>query len=150
MLTAMRILHTCPARLLRERGFGLIDTLIALTLLAVSLLGISGGVQYALRTTHATLLQTQAIDLVADLAEDLHAVNAEQVPALLSDWQSRVQQALPTRDFEPPQLARAQLARGDAETVSWFDVQMGWNGLSGARDGALLLPVTSPGAEALP
>jgi hypothetical protein len=135
---------------LRHRGFGLIDTLIALTLLAVSLLGISGGVQYALRTSHATLLQTQAIDLVADLAEDLHSVKPEQVPALLVDWQSRARQSLPARDFEPPQLSRAQLARGDAEPIAWLDVQMGWKSLSGAHDGALRLPVTSPGAEGLP
>jgi Tfp pilus assembly protein PilV len=145
----MRALHTIPPPSKRERGFGLIDTLIALTLLAVSLLGISGGVNHALRTAHATLLQTRAIDLVADLAEDLHSVSPEQAPALLADWRTRVRQSLPTRDFDPPQLARVQLARGDSQ-VSWFDVHMGWKGLSGARDGALRLPVTSPGAEALP
>jgi Tfp pilus assembly protein PilV len=142
-------LTTCLQRL-HHGGFGLIDTLIALTLLAISLLGISGGVHYALRTAHATLLQTQAIDLVADLAEDLHSVAPDQVHALLSGWQARVQLSLPTRDFDPPRVARAELARGDAEPMAWFDVDIGWKGVSGAPDGSLLLPVTSPGSEALP
>jgi hypothetical protein len=34
--------------------------------------------------------------------------------------------------------------------MAWFDVDIGWKGVSGAPDGSLLLPVTSPGSEALP
>jgi Tfp pilus assembly protein PilV len=136
-------------RLAENAGFGLIDTLIALTLLAVSLLGVSGGVHYALRATHATLLQTQAVDLIADLTEDLHWVNADDLPALLSGWQVRVQQALPARDFAPPRLTRVSAGSG-AHALAWLDVEMGWNGLAGTRDGALSLPVTTPGSENLP
>lgn len=132
-------------------GFGLIDTLVALTLLAISLLGITGGVHYALRATHATLLQTQAIDLIADLAEDLRSIHApDEVPTLLSDWQARVQQALPSRDFEPPRLTRNSLDQIGSNALPWLSVEMGWRGLSGTRDGSLMLPVTSPGTEALP
>jgi hypothetical protein len=141
---------TTHSQRLQHRGFGLIDTLIALTLLAISLLGISGGVHYALRTAHATLLQTQAIDLVADLAEDLHSVAPDEVHALLSGWRARVQQSLPARDFDPPRLMRAELARGGAEPMTWFDVEIGWKGVFGSLDGSLLVPVTSPGSEALP
>ena len=146
----MAMTLTAGSQRLHHGGFGLIDTLIALTLLAISLLGISGGVHYALRTAHATLLQTQAIDLVADLAEDLHSVAPDQVHALLAGWQARVQQSLPARDFDPPRLMRAQMARGDAEPMTWFDVEIGWKGVSGALDGSLLLPVTSPGSGTLP
>jgi hypothetical protein len=131
-------------------GFGLIDTLIALTLLAISLLGISGGVHYALRATHATLLQTQAVDLIADLTEDLHAVAPDEAPTLLSDWQARVRQTLPARDFEPPRLIRNQLDQIGSNALPWLNVEMQWKGLSGTRDGSLMLPVTSPGAGALP
>jgi Tfp pilus assembly protein PilV len=135
----------------RCAGFGLTDTLVALTLLAVGLLGVSGGVHYALRATHATLLQTRAVDLVADLAEDLHSATASgELPALLSGWQARVQQVLPARDFSPPRLTQARLKQSDAASVAWINVEMEWNGPAGTRDGSLLLPVTSPGAQALP
>jgi len=137
--------------LLRCRGFGLIDTLIALSLLAVSLLGISGGVHYALRATHATLLQTQAVDLIADLAEDLHSVKVPgEVSALLADWQLRVRRTLPARDFEPPRLTRVSLNPGAPDALAWFDVQLEWNNLRGMHDGSLSLPVTSPGAGTMP
>jgi len=147
----MRAAHPSVPLLPGCAGFGLIDTLTALTLLAVSLLGICGGAQYALRATHATLLQTQALDLIADLAEDLHsATTPDEVPALLSSWQVRVQRILPARDFDPPRLTRAQLKRSDTDTLAWFNVEMGWIGLGGTRDGLLSLPVASPGAEAVP
>lgn len=137
-------------RVTHQAGFGLIDTLTALTLLAVSLLGVSGGVHYALRATHATLLQTQAVGLIADLAEDLHlATAAEQLPELLSDWQLRVRQTLPARDFDPPLLSHAQIGTDGPEALSWTNVEMGWNNLRGAHDGSLLLPVTSPGSGTL-
>ena len=109
----------------RQGGFGLIDTLTALTLLAVSL-------------------------LVADLAEDLHlATAAEQLPALLSDWQLRVRQTLPARDFDPPLLSHAQIGTDGPEALAWTNVEMGWNNLRGTHDGSLLLPVTSPGSGTL-
>jgi Tfp pilus assembly protein PilV len=130
-------------------GFGLIDTLVALTLLAVSLLGISGGVHYALRATQATLLQTQAVDLIADLSEDLHSVAAPEVASLLSEWQVRVQRSLPARDFAPPRLTRVDSGQEGVASMAWINIEMQWNGLSGARNGVLTLPVTAPGAEAL-
>ncbi|HXC57805.1 MAG TPA: hypothetical protein VN645_00730 [Steroidobacteraceae bacterium] len=133
-----------------QAGFGLIDTLTALTLLAVSLLGVSGGVHYALRATHATLLQTRAADLIADLAEDLHLVTAaKELPALMSDWQQRVRQTLPARDFDPPLLSHAQIGADGPAALTWTNVEIGWNNLRGAHDGSLLLPVTSPGSGEL-
>ena len=136
-------------RLTQQAGFGLIDTLTALTLLAISLLGVSGGVHYALRATHAALLQTQAVDLIADLAEDLHlATTDDALPSLMTEWQERVRQTLPARDFDPPLLSRAQIGAGP-EPLAWTNVEMGWNNLHGTHDGSLLLPVTSPGSGAL-
>lgn len=131
-------------------GFGLIDTLVALTLLAICLLGISGGVHFALRTTQATLRQTQAVDLVADLTEDLHAVAPDEASASVADWQARVRELLPPRDFEPPRLTLNHLERIGSDTLPWIEVEMPWKGLTGKREGSLLLPVTSPGAGALP
>jgi hypothetical protein len=130
-------------------GFGLIDALVALTLLAVCLLGIGGGVHYALRSTQAALLQTQAVDLIADLSEDLHSVEASEVPSLLSEWRARVRRNLPARNFAPPRITRIDLGQQGQASLAWVNVEMQWNGPSGVRDGALSLPVTAPGAEAL-
>ena len=61
-----------------------------------------------------------------------------------------MRQTLPARDFEPPRLIRNQLDQIGSNALPWLNVEMQWKGLSGTRDGSLMLPVTSPGAGALP
>ena len=89
-------------------GFGLIDALVALALLAVTLLGACGGLLFALRATQAAAWQMRAVDLVADLDEQLQQADpAEPVAARLESWRARVRQVLPTAEvagLEPRSL----------------------------------------------
>jgi Tfp pilus assembly protein PilV len=74
----------------------LIDTLVALTLLALSLLGASSTLIKSLGANQAAALQTTAVDLAADLAEDRLAVPAHfDEASLVRDWKRRVTADLP-------------------------------------------------------
>ena len=54
-------------------GFTLVETLIALLVLAVGLLGLAHLYVECLRSTHAALLRSRAVTLSADLAERIRA-----------------------------------------------------------------------------
>jgi type IV pilus assembly protein PilV len=54
-------------------GFTLVETLIALLVLAVGLLGLAHLYVECLRATHAALLRSRAVTLSADLAERIRA-----------------------------------------------------------------------------
>ncbi|MEO8307825.1 MAG: hypothetical protein ABI616_07265 [Pseudomonadota bacterium] len=79
-----------------QYGIGLIDTLVALTLLAFSLLGASTTLIRTLGANRAAALQTTAVDLAADLAEDQRAGSSLfDETSLIEDWRSRVAAQLP-------------------------------------------------------
>ena len=54
-------------------GFTLVETLVALLVLAVGLLGLAHLYVECLRATHAALLRSRAVTLSADLAERIRA-----------------------------------------------------------------------------
>jgi type IV pilus assembly protein PilV len=56
-----------------DSGFTLLEALVALTLLAVGLLGVVALVLSGLRTSHEAQLQTSAITLAADLGDRIRA-----------------------------------------------------------------------------
>lgn len=58
---------------IRVRGLSLIECLIALVVLSIGLLGMARLVIEGLRTGHLALLQTQATNLVSDMAERIRA-----------------------------------------------------------------------------
>ena len=85
----------CPRRD-AQQGTGLVDTLVALLLLALSLLGACTMIVRTMGASHAAALQTMAADLATDLAEDLRAgaIDPLDVQAI-QEWRSRVAETLP-------------------------------------------------------
>jgi Tfp pilus assembly protein PilV len=97
-------------------GAGLIDTLVALTLLALSLLGASTTLVRTLAANRAAALQSTAVDLAADLAEDRRTGSAAfDASSLVEDWRSRVATELPGA------LRRDQTLTASEVTLRWRD-----------------------------
>lgn len=63
--------QACGAR--GQRGFSLVEALIALIVLAIGLLGIAGLYVETLRASRSALFRTQAVTLAADLADRIRA-----------------------------------------------------------------------------
>jgi Tfp pilus assembly protein PilV len=79
-----------------NQGFGLVDVLVALLLLAVTLLGTGTALVRTQAASQAAMLQTRAIDLMADLAEDLRpGADAATGKGMLTGWLTRVAGELP-------------------------------------------------------
>jgi prepilin-type N-terminal cleavage/methylation domain-containing protein len=74
------------------RGMSLIEVLVALVILSVGLLGIAQLLIHGMRTSHAALLRTQAVNLVADMAERIRANPGERAD---DDWLASVAALLP-------------------------------------------------------
>ncbi len=55
------------------RGASLVEVLVALGVLSIGLLGIGQVLVNGMRVSHAALLRTQAVNLVADMAERIRA-----------------------------------------------------------------------------
>ena len=97
-------------------GAGLIDALVALTLLAFSLLGASTTLIRTLTANRAAELQTTAVDLAADLAEDRRAGSALFDEAdLVQSWRRRVVAQLPGANPLDQTLTASDV------TVRWRD-----------------------------
>jgi Tfp pilus assembly protein PilV len=132
------------ARRATAAGFGLVDALVALVLLALTLLGACGGLHFALRAAHAATLQARAVDLVADLGEDVYGGDAARLQAALGTWRGRVINDLPVNPRAASSLATRQLQHAALnDPVEWFDLRLSWNGLPGTRNDALRLPLTT-------
>jgi len=122
-----------------QSGFGLVDTLVALALLAVTLLGACGSVHFAMRATRAAAWQARVVDLAADLDEELlQADPAQLLDQRIAAWRERVALELPAArviGLDPRQLAL------DANVVDWFELQLAWNGSPGQPRHSLRLPL---------
>lgn len=128
-----------PLLLPRNAGFGLVDALVALALLAVTLLGACGSLHFALRATRSAAWQSRAVDLVADLDEDLQHTGPALPPAAqLESWRSRLRQELPAAEVSA--LDRRSLAVGEL-TTDWLDLRLAWNGMPGDARDFLRLPL---------
>jgi type IV pilus assembly protein PilV len=55
------------------RGFTLVEALVALLILSVGMLGIAGLFVESVRSSRTALLRTQAVNLVADMADRIRA-----------------------------------------------------------------------------
>lgn len=62
-----------PATRLRERGFSMIEVLVTLLVISLALLGTVGLQAYSMRLNQGGQLRTQAVILVADMAERMEA-----------------------------------------------------------------------------
>jgi prepilin-type N-terminal cleavage/methylation domain-containing protein len=77
------------------QGFALTESLVALVLLGMGLLGAASTMIREQAQLRATLLATQAADLAADLAEQLRAIPTTSArDGLLATWQQSVQTGL--------------------------------------------------------
>jgi len=65
--------HTLNTRSIRERGFSLLEVLIALLVLSVGLLGIAGLQTVSLRFNHQSYERTQATVLISEMFEKITA-----------------------------------------------------------------------------
>lgn len=63
----------CRAPWRRERGFSLVEALVALLILSIGMLGIAGLFVESVRSSRTALLRTQAVSLVADMADRIRA-----------------------------------------------------------------------------
>lgn len=137
-------LCTCQSLPGAHAGFGLIDALVALALLAVTLLGACGSLHFAMRANRAAAWQSQAVDLVADLDEDLQqSGTAGSQAAQLETWRLRLQRDLPAAQVAGLQARR--VAAG-AASIDWIDVTLAWNATPGMRRQTLEVPLAQAGA----
>src|SRR5690606_24448996 len=89
----------------------MLDVLIALLLLAVTLTGACATLVHTMRSTHDALLATRAVDLAADLSEELKHLAATMAPEeAVGAWRERVRAALPVAGLAPEQFASLVIA----------------------------------------
>ncbi len=83
-------------RPLRSAGFAMIDSLVALLLFALVLLGAIAVLIQGMRATHAAVLTSRAVDLAADFLEERRALPpGAEVEPLFTAWHERLREALP-------------------------------------------------------
>jgi Tfp pilus assembly protein PilV len=133
-------------------GFGLIDTLVALLLLSVALLGVGTSLIQSMRASHAATLQTLAVDLAADLAEDLQSARTDaEVTAAIDNWQLRVPAALPVTVLVPAPYALALLAAPTATpNIARYDLLLRWRDPTDKQAVTLAMPAASTLPVAMP
>ena len=130
-----------------KRGFALTETLVALLLLAISLLGSAAALMHAISATRAALWQARAADLAADLTEALRSVPPHEREALVPPWQRSAGDILPlfpTGDIPAAGLVEA----GDAGTLpATHAVQLAWRDPAEPAAARLELPFALSAAE---
>jgi type IV pilus assembly protein PilV len=62
-----------PSRALTERGFSIVEAMVALLVLSVGMLGIAGLYVTTLRASGSALFRTHAVNLAADMADRIRA-----------------------------------------------------------------------------
>lgn len=140
----------------RQTGFAMFDVLVAMLLLAISLTGACLSLVHTMRTTHAALLATRAVDLATDLSEQLrHAGSATQVAALLVAARARIATVLPVAGLEPEQMLRLESLPPPAEAEAAMpsggaQLVLRWRAAGGPAPHELRLPLSSVPEAAAP
>lgn len=134
----------------RNTGFAMVDVLVALLLLALTLTGACVTLIQAMRSTHGALLATRAVDLAADLAEELRAAASDaEALALLSAWRARAGSVLPAAGPAPEDFAslvRIPAAGGEtgtADAVDGYLLTLRWQAAPGGAVREMVLPVAA-------
>jgi prepilin-type N-terminal cleavage/methylation domain-containing protein len=99
------------------RGMSLIEVLVALVILSVGLLGIAQVLIHGMRVSHAALLRTHAVNLVADMSDRIRANPYEDH---LAEWLESVRAVLPASSGEVSHSAADGLDHFHV-TVSWVE-----------------------------
>lgn len=97
------------------RGMSLVEVLVALVVLSIGLLGIAQVLIHGMRTSHAALLRTQAVNLVADMAE---RIRANPDGDELAEWREAVRAVLPE--------ASGDVSRSTTGAMDHFRVSVSW------------------------
>ena len=80
----------------QHKGFAMIDSLVALLLFALVLLGAIAVLIQGMRATHAAMLTSRAVDLAADFLEQRRALPpGASVEPLFTAWNERLLEVLP-------------------------------------------------------
>lgn len=121
---------------MRQRGFSMIDVLIALVIIATALLGTAGLQIYAMRMTKGGEFRTQAVFLAADIGERMeanklgaiagaYAVSASSAPhAASSDCGGGVCDAAALADWDVAQWESA-ISDSGMPQANWVIQQTG-------------------------
>lgn len=127
----------------------MLDVLVALLLLAVVLTGTCATLIQAVRSSGDALRATRAVDLAADLTEELRGAGSPaQAEAVLASWRSRVATVLPVGAMEPEEfasLAPTSLEPAEDATTPVSPpllLRLRWLG-AGSEQRELLLPVAA-------
>jgi type IV pilus assembly protein PilV len=91
----------------------LIEVLVALVILSVGLLGVAHVLVSGIRISHAALLRTQAVNLVADMAE---RIRANPDASTDDGWLASVAATLPRASGDVQTVADSYQV-----SVSWFE-----------------------------
>jgi hypothetical protein len=128
----------------------MVDVLVALLLLALTLTGACVTLIQAMRSTHGALLATRAVDLAADLAEELRvAASDAEAATLLSEWRARAASVLPAAGPAPEDFASlvpippAGGEAGSALLVDGFLLTLRWQAAPGGAVREMVLPVAA-------
>lgn len=128
----------------------MIDVLVALLLLALTLAGACALLVNTMRSTRSALLTTRAVDLAADLAEDLLAAGAATPSAQqLASWRAQVAAVLPVGGLAEERFAQLAAVQGPAPTAGaprLWQATLRWNEGGGLRE--LSLPLSLPAPDA--
>jgi hypothetical protein len=128
----------------------MVDVLVALLLLALTLTGACVTLIQAMRSTHGALLATRAVDLAADLAEELRvAASDAEAATLVSEWRARAGSVLPAAGPAPEDFASlvaippASGDAGSALVVDGFLLTLRWQAAPGGAVREMVLPVAA-------
>lgn len=124
-----------------SEGFALVETMVALLLLAIAMLGAVAAVVQSLAGQRAALLQSQAADLAGNLAEALRsAPDQATAQAEIDLWQSSVRRVLPVSlASATPRISGGPAASG---LPSGVDIQLQWRDGRTPSPSQLSLPVS--------
>jgi type IV pilus assembly protein PilV len=134
----------------RHAGFAMLDVLVALLLLAITLTGACATLIQTMRATHGALLATRAVDLAADLSEELRGAASEaEASTLLATWRTRASVVLPVADLEPEDFAAlvrilpAGAEASTADAVDGYLLTLRWQGAPGGAAREMAIPIAA-------